>query len=309
LKNSKSGSKIECLDAERALMVISGVLQIGALAALGYMIKTRDTAGIIISITNMVSSFLVTASITTDEYKIPTSRVSANVPDGNAIVTDNTGDNICVIMGKEKDIQSFMQLDVEVNESNKYDSVAATIGCVTSIGTVLFTPAMSSTAQKIFALELAIGLLSNMVFSSRDGDRMLERMANKYYGQGISNSSTEIVSIKIEYTNRAAAVAAALIETEGKAENISQLLPSVDTEYNWKKYMQLLEGVVSRKASLPQFSSVNSFDEAVQKLGQLFPDSAGKLIEKGGFSARLVGDVLEAIVQMQGQQPKWSRYL
>lgn len=303
---SKHGERIECFEAEKSLMAVSMLFQVGTFAAFSYMCKIKDIAGIAISAANMLSSFLMATSITADMYKVPESKASSGVPKGNAIVTDQAGNCISVIMGDEKQIQSFMQLEVKVEEAKyKWDVFAATIGCITAIGTVLLTPMMSDIGQIVFASELAIGLLSGMVFSSRNGDRLLERMANKYYSENEC-----INTIKIKYTNRATAIAAALIETDGKAKNVENLQPSIDTDGNWALYYELLDDVITNKASIPEVSSFKSLDEAVNHICTQFPNSAGKLTKNNSPSQwpdRLVVDIIEAIAQTQNSKPSWNR--
>jgi hypothetical protein len=303
---SKHGKRVECFESENALMAVSAFLQICTFAALAYMIKIKDIAGITISAANMVSNFLMATSITADKYKVPESKASIGVPKGNAIVVDQANNRISVIMGEERQIQSFMQLEVEVEEAKyRYDALAATIGCITTIGTLLFTPIMSDVGQLIFASELVIGLLSGMTFSSRNGDRLLEKMANKYYSE-----DHEISRTKTQYTNRTTAVAAALMETGGQAKNITDLLPSYDACRYYALYYELLDNVVKNKSNIKQISSFKSLNDAVNYICTTFPDSAGELLTHSNTSewpGRLVVDIIEAIAQTQKSKPSWNR--
>lgn len=302
LNKSSPGEIIKCDDSEKSHMAASVVLQLGALVAAGLMVKTKSIVGMSLVAANMLSNLMINVVVTRDEYKTPGMNPSPGVPAGHSIITDQKQNNVCVVMGNETDVQNFMQHQVDVKLNAKQAHVAVSLfGSLTSVATVLLMPALSHEAKLLFAAQLIIGLLSGAVFSSRDGDAMLEKLAKKYYfEQGIGTPTTSTL-----YSNRSTAIAAAVIETRGRAENIGPMVPVFDDQGNWELYTKLLNDIIgSDKTS--QIMDCRSYGDAVGTMCALYPDSAGKLYKKNSaFSKRLVADVLEALVQRHKGRSTW----
>lgn len=295
INKSSPKSVIQCI--EKPHMALSSLLQLAAVAAAGMMVKTKSIAGISLLASNMLSNLLINLAVTNDEYLTPGSSPAQDVPPGDSIVTNNKNEGICVVRGNETNVQNFMQLEVHVNPGVKYRDTAVSIfGCITSVATVLLMPVLPQNAKLAFAAQLLIGLLSGAVYSSRDGDAMLERLANKYYFDG--SITTDRVN-KVMYSNRATAIAAAFFETGGRADNLRSMVPIYDEHGNWELYIRLLEDM-SRYKTLPNVLECGSFSGAVEKMCELYPESAGKLHAKSSFfSKRLVADALEAALQKE----------
>ena len=329
--NSSPGEAIRCSEYEGSLTAISGLLQLATFALFGALIHIQDRVGIIVSAANMVSNFMVSLAATSDVYKTPSSRSASGVPSGNSVVTDSKGEGICAVLGNEDNIQNFLQREVQIDCMTRTKSLLSTVapvmGFCTSVATILATPVMSRPGQYLFAGQLVIGLLSGIVFSSRDGDKMLERLADKYYGDSMKAVRID----RILYTNRATAVAYAMICTSGQAENIGTLLPSTDEFGNYNKFHALLNDIISSDSMLPVLEKCNSLDEAIYAMSSRFPESAGGLYAAGAsfdefcnrlhsdladtdkankskFRIRLIVDMLEALVEHHAIDVSWKRY-
>lgn len=329
--SSSPGEGIRCCEYEKALTAVSGLFQLATFAIFGTMIHIRDRVAIAVSAASMASNFAVSLAATSDVYKTPSSRPASGVERGNSVVTDSTGNSICAVLGSEENIQNFLQRRVQANSRTQAKSllntVAPVMGFCASIATILATPVMSRPGQYMFAGQLIIGLLSGIVFSSRDGDRMLERLADKYYGGPEKSVCTDTAL----YTNRATAVAYAVICTGGKADAIGTLLPSNDAPGNYERFRALLDDVVGNDSVEHMLKECRSLDEAIYKMSSTFPDSAGSLYAAGAssdefikrlhsdvadpdkenerkFKVRLIVDVLEALVEHYAINVRWKRY-
>lgn len=309
IENSNPNQIIMCNKDEQLLVFVSVICQLGSIAAFAYIIYLRNAAGIAITAVNMISSFAIYVTATSDIYRTPSSKLSPGVPAGNSLITDITGNDLCVILGNEEHIQNFIQKEVYVEDMKHalWEVFAPIMGIATTIATILLTPLMPTRTQLFLAVELLIGLVSGILFSSRDGNVMLEKIADKYY----SNNKINITTTK--YTNRATALAAVIIETKGKAENLATLLPKVDEYGNWEKYIRLLNDIVTAE-ELPSLDKCECLEDAIYSMCKMFPNSAGGLCcceevtqNINTFKVRLIIDVIEAIVESNNMQVKWKR--
>ena len=334
LENSSPGEVIKCGEYEKPFTAVSAVFQCAAFAALGAMVYIKDKVGIAVCAANMASNFMVSFAATSDVYRTPSSRPALGVPSGNSIVTDVAGRNICAILGEEGNVQNFLQHEVQVERRTRakglLNTVAPVMGFCASIATILATPVMSRPGQYLFAGQLVIGLLSGMVFSSRDGDRMLERLADKYYGE-TDGQKMAVHTDAVQYTNRATAVAYAVVCTSGRADSIGTLLPSTDGFGNYKKFRALLNDVIGDSNIRHVLAGCNSLDEAINAMSSRFPESAGALYaanasleefsrrlhddvadtnrgNRSKFRIRLIVDVIEALVEHYAIDVPWQRY-
>lgn len=282
--------------------VSSIVLQILSLTILVLMMLERDIACIILTTMNMVANFLIVCAITCDEFSTPDATPAANVGSGNMVVTNMSNNNIWAVNGKESVIQNIAQREVRIHDSKLRDfleTIAATIGYGTTVATILVTPVMSQRSKMYFAIQMLVGLLANMLFSSRDGDILLERTFEKYYN---------MANLKMtRFTNRASAVAAAQLFTMGNSENIrSTVVPCVGP---WVHYRQALDELTSmsgvKKQAMYEYFTQNvhpSKVEAAQKIAHYIPQ-AGRLMPNELNEAnldrwphRLVIDIAEAFI-------------
>ena len=298
LEKSRPGEIICCGDNEKILMWISLILQFVAFSGIGLMRHFGDAAGMALIVANMISYFAICVTATNDVYKTPHSVPSKDVPEGNSIVTDETNNKIGVVMGCEEDVQNFMQNDVSVEKKKMlWEAVAPVLGILTSVATILVTPILSKRSQYILAGELIIGLLSGIFFSSRNGDCTLKNIANKYY---------TVKATKTRYTNRAAAVAAAMLRTGGNVNNLGTLVPKNDETDNWKKYAILLDDINKHESFKSEICGKRSLTSAIEYMKEKF-SSANSLCDGSQFSRRLVIDVLEAAIDVYGCDVRWTR--
>jgi hypothetical protein len=222
--------------------IFSLSLQIAALVVFMLMIKTGDGWGIGINLANMVVYCIIIRVVAADELYTPAANPAHDVPQGNCIVTDSTGNNLCAVIGTERIIQNLAQRDLVLKSGavdGIFEIIIAVLGCMTAFATMLLTPIMSKNAKIYLAIQFFIGLLANILFSSQDGDSML--------AQVIDNCFEIEVDTKIRFTNRATAVAAATLSTRKPAhpkecnQTIAKnLLAETET---YKDYWDILEQI------------------------------------------------------------------
>ena len=337
IRCSKQQQEIELSGPdENKFIWYSLIPQMCTFATLALMVTNRDYPGMLISAANMTSYFLMINAITSDVFKIPKATPAPGSPPGNSIVTDKRGGRICAMNGHERDIQSFMQNPVDIDERKNRiffnEAIVPILGYATAIATILFTPKIQT--QGLFAVQLFSGLLSGLVFSSRDGDAMLEKIADKYYSEDGDNG---IDTTKVSYTNRATAVAAAIFVTGGRIGHLdSTLVPEYDKENNWQKYRRLVDSVAQERDAnvypntASELQKCKNVESAIYLFCKRFPDSAGLLYGIGEHTSadekfceklhayfskddanklrvRLIVDVVEATVDNDNIDVSWKR--
>jgi hypothetical protein len=201
--------------------ILSLFTQIGTIIMFILTILEKDKISYIIIILNMLSYFLLVFILNKEKYKLPDANPSINSPPGNAIVTDNNGNNIWIVLGTEKEIQDLLQLELKLEENNEYVSIIISVFvCLVSVVTILLTPIMSEKGKIYYSINLLIGLLSSLLYSSRDTELILEKIAEKHY----KFNETKIIN----FTNRAAAIAYSFLNTKGNHEQLGNLIPKIN---------------------------------------------------------------------------------
>ena len=217
-------------------LVVPIILELAAVTAFVFMVKLMDIAGIVINLINMCAYFLINIFVTIDKFYVPIPEPSDKVPPGNMLVTDKSNNNMWAVVGDESDIQSIAQKEViiKICTPEIAETVVYIFGSLVAVATILVVPIMSNIAQIYIAAQFGIGLVSSILFSSRDGEMMLKRLLEKHY---IMND-TRIIT----FTNRATTVAAAAFFTSANVEYIhSNMVPGTD---DYKKYRMVLQEVI-----------------------------------------------------------------
>lgn len=249
IKNSKISIQT------RYEFIFSLLLQIAALIVFMLMIKTGDGWGIGINLANMVVYCIIIRVVAADELYTPAANPAPNVPEGNCIVTDSTGNNLCAVIGTERMIQNIAQHDLVLKSGavdGTFEIIIAVLGCMTAFATMLLTPIMSKNAKIYLAIQFFIGLLANILFSSQDGDSMLAQVIDDYF--------TIRVDTKIRFTNRATAVAAATLFTRE---------PAHPKECNKEIARSLLA----------ENNTYNDYWDILQQIRDMHPDNRNQLID------------------------------
>ena len=217
-------------------LIISIILELAAVTIFVFMVFKRDIAGIIINLANMCAYFLISIFVTRDKFCVPIPEPSVNVPPGDMLVTDKSNNNMWAIVGNESDIQSIAQKEIRIERCTQEiaETLAYIFGSLVAVATILVVPIMSNTAQMYIAAQFGIGLVSSILFSSRDGEMMLKRLLEKHY----SMNDAQVIT----FTNRATAVAAAAFFTSANVKYIySNMVPETD---HYKKYKMVLQEVI-----------------------------------------------------------------
>ena len=83
--------------------------------------------------------------------------------------------------------------------------------------TILVVPIMNKRSQIYIVIQFALGLIVSIIFSSRDGERMLKKIFDEHY---------EVNATLKVFTNRTTAVAAGIMYASADTEQIhSEILP------------------------------------------------------------------------------------
>jgi hypothetical protein len=304
----------------------SFVCQMGAIAVFVLMVVEGDPAGITINVANMVAYFLINIVVTRETFSIPVPDPADNVPPGDIMVTNKLNNNIWVVRGNEVDIQSVAQK--EIKTQGKTHELAETVvyiyASLTAIATILVVPIMSKTSQVFIAIQFGIGLLSSIIFSSRDGEKMLKSLLDKHY---IMDDP-----IDITFTNRATAVAAAVFSTNANVRYIYRNMVPETQDYD--QYREMLQAVVSdmgtNDTQLQTFANelkrndgsylkgdqresielevVTRFVQALPGATDMLP--GGQVTQRGlnTWPGRLLMDIVEAFAEIYVIQTADNRY-
>lgn len=227
--------------SKSSYLVASIVLELGAIAVFVLMAINKDIAGITINAANMVVYCLINFCVTRDTFYFSRSEPAMGVPEGDIVVTNKSNNNIWVVTGTERDIQSIAQKDIQTTGQalEIFETIVYIAGLLVAIATILVVPIMSQKAQIYIAIQLGIGLLSSIVFSSRNGELMLKELLEKHYGM----KDTQVT----KFTNRATAVAAASFSTSARTQYIhSGMVPHTQ---DYDKYRKLLTEVINDMAA------------------------------------------------------------
>lgn len=246
------------------------LLQCVAIIALFLMIfefKAGWDTALVIILVNMWSYFTISFLIAIDGFYTAFSNPANNVPAGNCVVTDMWGGNIWAINGSEKQIQDLLQKDIctEKNDDpgplvtiyrqmkGPIEFITGVFGCITTIATVLVTPLMSTKGKIFLAIQLLIGLLASMVYSSINNDEILQQIAERYYGMDANRC--------VRYPNRTTAIAAVTLFTRGNSNNIGEsFLPRTEVFNTFRKILDDLVRMERENVLQPLLDSLNGLD-------------------------------------------------
>jgi hypothetical protein len=288
---------------------LSTLCQLGAITIIIITGVYGDSAGIIISAVNMGIYFIMTMFVTGDKCYSPPSDASNKVPKGDILITDKSNNNLWLICGKERDIQSIAQKEIEIKA--KYPELLETIGYITgaltAVATIFVVPIMSKSSQAFVAGQFGIGLLVNILFSSRDGEMMLKKICEDHYN--IHNQ------VPTRFTNRATAVSAAIFYAKGNARYIyDNIIPYSDVYDTYRIIVSLVvekmktsstalarlsiylkEYLADDATKIDEIDILKHFIDALPESAQLLSNDVQHIDE---WPNRLLMDIVEAFVEV-----------
>lgn len=283
------------------------VLQFCSIVIFVYMIKEKDTAGIVINAINMLSYFLINLVVTRDQFSVPKPQPAKDVPKGNAIITDKANNKLWVVISDENVIQSIAQKEIEVKvKCNEYvETFVYVVGTLTAVATILVVPAMSKRSQIYIAAQFGIGLFASIIFSAKDGDIMLKKLFEMHY---------EADPVFKKFTNRATAVAFAVLHAEASVDYVPAEVLPITEDYN--TYRKVLQEIIEWNPMLQRvrndlannlYSVYTDGElelELVKNIAKAVPAAAklshGKIPTNESINSwpgRLLADITEAFVE------------
>lgn len=269
---------------------LSLLTQLGTISILVLIILEKDITSYIIIILNMLSYFLLVFILNKEKYKLPNANPSINSPLGNSIVMDNNGNNIWIVLGTEKEIQNLLQLELKTEESNEYISIFISVfACLVSVVTILLTPIMSEKGKIYYSINLLIGLLSALLYSSRDTELILEELAEKHY----NFNDPKIIN----FTNRASAIAYSFLNTKGYPDQLGNMIPKINEWYIFRNILNKINLLnnIEIEDLLMEIKNVEKIEDMKKILINKFDDA--KILENTGLGNRLLEDILEAFIE------------
>lgn len=277
------------------------LLEAGAVVLFAFMIRKGDAAGIVINAVNMIIYFMISLVVTMDEFCIPEPQPAKNVKPGDILVTDKANNKLWVVKGDEDVIQGVAQKEIEtLKMCEEYiETTVYMLGTIVAIATILVVPIMSKLSQILIVAQFGVGLVSSMVFSSRDGERMLKRLFENHY-------SVEPV-VKV-FTNRTTAVAAVVLYTEASTEQIhSEILPVTDEFKNYReilsKMVQYNHGlqILKKKIESKEYDvhDNKTFAKIANEIAYAVPLASRYVYnDLNSWPGRLLADITEAFVEI-----------
>jgi len=200
-------------------MIIALPFELGAIAVLVLMAVKGDSAGLAINLLNMIIYFLINFVVTRDVFLIPKPQPAKNVKQGDILVTDKSNNKLWIVTGEEPVIQSVAQKEIEVEiRCNEYiETFVYILGNLIAVATILVVPIMNKRSQIYIVIQFVLGLIVSIIFSSRDGERMLKKIFDEHY---------EVNARLKVFTNRTTAVAAGIMYANADTDQIhSEILP------------------------------------------------------------------------------------
>lgn len=283
------------------------LFELSAIAVLVLMAVNGDVAGVIIIVLNMAIYFAISLVVTRDLFCIPKPQPAKNVKRGDILVTDKANNKFWVITGEESVIQSVAQKEIEITGGcNEYIETAVyMLGTIISVATILVVPIMKKLSQVFIVIQFGIGLSASIVFSSKDGERMLKKIFDDHY---------DVDKKLIMFTNRATAVAAGVMYARADTDQIhSEILPVTD---DYKPYRKALSEIAEEenqqlerlKADIIDKEFDIKKDRDVLKLAKEMIDAVPTLRnlvatptseDLKTWPGRLIVDITEAFVEVQ----------
>lgn len=282
--NSKSNYNIKNNKPLYSLTnLLSVIFQIVTLYFFILTIIENDNFSIFIMFLNMLSHFLIVLVLSDEKYNTPDSKVYSNVSDGNSLVTNQNGDNIWIINGKEKEIQNLLQLEIIVEEQSlnkKFEILVAVFSCITSIISLFLMSVMTDNGKFYYGINLLLGLLSGLLYSSKDGEKILEKVTDNIY------TFNDLINIK--FSNRATAFAYVLLVTKGYSNQLGNLIPETNEFHYYRKLLDNINKI--------EIINEKKIDTIIQNINNntIFIDEIYSL-KNTIFGKRLLEDILEAL--------------
>lgn len=306
---------------ETVYIVLSIIFQIGAIVVLVFMGIEKDPAGIVINVVNMVVYFAITVVVTKDCFTINIPETTDNVPPGDMAVTNKYNNNIWVVEGEEVDIQSVAQKEIKAhgNFPDFIETIVYICGLLTAVATILVVPIMSERAQIYIAIQFVIGLLASIIFSSRDGEKLLKNMLDVHYIM----ENTQVIN----FSNRATAVAAVAFYTKANVRYIYRnMVPETESYDLYRRFLgQIINDMKDHNSQLHKFANelkqhperyntsvvrnddekkqielilVGNFTKKMPCSINLLPNGQLNVDNLNTWPGRLLMDIVEAFVQV-----------
>jgi hypothetical protein len=143
---------------------------------------------------------------------------------------------------------------------------------------------MKNRSKLLYGLELLIGLLSGLLYSSRDGNKILTKITEEYY---IFDQKEKF----IKFSNRASAIAYSILITEGNYKKIYELIPDID---EWIDFGKLLDKLNKNDIRL-KIKNAYNIENAKNILINKFQE--GKQLNNSHLGRRLLEDIIEGFIQ------------
>lgn len=275
---------------EKWLNIFSILFQIATIIMFILIILEKDIIAIIITILNMLSYFSIVFILINEKYKIPEFSPNKYSPKGNSIITDNNNNNIWIVLGNEKEIQSLLQSEIiiETNINQNIETIILVFCCLITIITILLTPIMNEKGKIYYSISLLIGLFHQLLYSSRDSDFILENLTEKHY-----NISKPVY---INFTNRSSAIAYALLITNGESEQLGNIIPENN---DWKIFRKFLDELINSK-NLINLENIDNIKNNINEIKNIFNNLQNEknlIFKNKDFGERLLNDILEGFIE------------
>lgn len=272
--------------------LFSIIFEIVSILLLILIIKENDIIAILIVILNMLSTFLIVLLLSNEKYSIPNSNAKSYKL-GNSLVTNQNGNDIWIVLGEENQIQNLLQLEIESLKQNRveqyFEIIISTFGCLISICSILFIPLMKNRSKLFYGLELLIGLLSSLLYSSRDGNKILMKITENYYK---FDKKEEF----IKFSNRASSIAYSLLKTKGNHKETKNLIPDID---EWIYFGKILDKLNKNNEIISLIKNTYNENSNIENSKNILVDNfkEGKKLNKSELGKRLLEDILEGLIE------------
>lgn len=268
-------------------------LQFISMTILFLLFILHDYFSIFIIICNMLCYSSIVYILSKETYKIPNFN-PYNKIEGNSLVIDQSGNELFIILGTEEKIQNLLQHEIirNSNEKENIEVVISTISCIISIISILFMSLMTDIGKLLYGIELCIGLTYNIIYSYRDGNKILKKITEYFYD--IEEEDVD----SIEFTNRASGMAYIVLKTKGYSKQLGKLIPKINEWYFYRKLLDEINENNSKLTNLLEYVKNNNngdIDNLVDKFLKI--QTINELV-KTDLGKRLINDILEAYIEI-----------
>lgn len=278
--------------------IISILFQFIAILPLFLLFILRDYFSMFIIIFNMLSYFLIIFILNDEEYKIPNIN-PYNEISGNSLITNQSGNDLWIILGDEIEIQNLLQHEVVENKNKmeKIEVCVSIICCIVSIISILFMSSISEIGKIFYGIELCIGLLTGIIYSSVDGDKLLKELCEDFYR--INEKDVEIKS----FSNRSSSIAYIILKTKGYTKLLGNLIPEVN---EWEYFRNILDNInlldnneineLLKHIKNDNYDNINNIENLKNELIKEIPIINNMI--KTNLGKRLFDDILEGYIEV-----------